>query len=98
MKVKCCECKRDITEEAKRENMNLKDPAVRVSLMCIDCAEMGQQEIADTVCSEEEMQAPHGRCEKCNAPLRMERYGDDADGNRGIWIYMCTNPECEEGE
>ena len=40
--------------------------------------------------------APHGRCEKCHQPMRAEIDGADADGNRGITVYYCQNPECEE--
>ena len=47
---------------------------------------------------EEEMKAPHGRCEKCNEPLVAELDGCDADGNRGRWLYYCRNPECEEAD
>jgi hypothetical protein len=37
MKVKCCKCKKDITQDALNNNMNVKDKAVRKSLICQEC-------------------------------------------------------------
>lgn len=46
--------------------------------------------------TEEDKEAPYGRCEKCGHALAHEIDGADADGHRGQMITYCVNEDCPD--
>ena len=81
------------------------DKTIDDELLCL-CKKCGEKlskydgktaiKIAFGDITKEDMVAPQGRCEKCGKPLKAEIEGSDADGNRGQWVYYCTNRNCED--